>query len=420
MKPKAAQVVTFVFAVVATALALVNSAQAAHKFRVLHHFLNKPAFSPGSALVADAAGNLYGVAVSTTSGEADTCGQYGCGGVVFKLTRESGGKWNYSIIHRFQGPDGSKPAGSLIFDSVGNLYGTTSDGGAHDYGTVFELSPSAGKWKERVLHSFAGYPNDLDTPIGALTFDASGNLYGTASNEGTSSPGGIFELKTSGNGWQETVLYSFTGGSDGSNPYTSKVVFDSAGNLYGTTLFGGAYGGGVVYELTPAGGSWTETVLHSFTGGADGGDAASGVIFDATGNLYGTTVSGGIKNSCGGGGCGTVFELSQSMGNWTLSVLHYFNHSQNKYDGQWPYAPLVFDSAGSLYGATAQGGYYGNGMVYRLSQSGGKWKRTTLHSFDNTDGQEPYAGLIIDQQGVLYGAAGGGGAGYGVLFSITP
>jgi uncharacterized repeat protein (TIGR03803 family) len=295
------------------------------------------------------------------------------------------------IIHLFKGPDGSVPTGSLIFDSSGNLYGTTVDGGAHNYGTVFELSPSAGQWEESVLYSFAGYPADLDTPLGALTFDASGNFYGTASNEATNSQGGVFELKPSGNGWQETVLYNFTG-SDGSNPYTSNVVLDSKGNLYGTTLFGGESDAGVVFELKFSSGSWTESVLYSFTGGADGGGPASGVIFDMAGNLYGTTVNGGI-GSCGGG-CGTVFELASSMGNWTLSVLHEFNNPQNKDDGQWPFAGLVFDSAGSLYGTTYQGGIYGNGMVFKLSQSGDEWKRATLHSFDNKDGQEPYAGVI--------------------------
>jgi uncharacterized repeat protein (TIGR03803 family) len=419
MKPTAAQIVLFILAFVVTALVTVNSAQAANKFRVLHNFLNKPAANPPSALIADTAGNLYGVTKFDKLSGADNCGQYGCGGVVFKLTRGSGGKWSYSVIHLFQGHDGSQPTGSLIFDSSGNLYGTTVDGGAHNYGTVFELSPSAGKWKETVLYSFAGHPTDLDTPLGALTFDASGNLYGTASNEATNSPGGVFELKPSGNRWQETVLYSFTGGSDGSNPYTSNVVLDSAGNLYGTTLFGGAYGTGVMYELTLSGGSWTETVLYNFTGGADGGSPASGVIFDTAGNLFGTTVNGGI-GTCGGG-CGTVFEFVPSMGKWTQSVLYRFNNPQHRNDGQWPFAPLAFDSAGNLYGATYQGGYYGNGMAFRLSKSSGKWKRTTLHSFDGSDGVEPYAGLIIDQQGVVYGTAIlGGAAGNGVVFSITP
>jgi uncharacterized repeat protein (TIGR03803 family) len=419
MKPTSAQAVKLVLALVITVLAFVTGAQAASEFKVLHSFLNKYASAPSSALVADKAGNLYGVAKFNKTNGLDNCGQYGCGGAVFKLTHGSGGTWSYSILHVFRGPDGSVPTGSLILDSSGNLYGTTVDGGAHDYGTVFELHVSAGKWEEKVLYSFAGAPTDLDTPLGALTFDGSGNLYGTASNEATNSLGGIFELKPSGNSWQETVLYNFTGGSDGGNPYTSNVVLDSAGNLYGTTGGGGEYGAGVVFELNPSGGSWTETVLYSFTGGADGGGPASGVIFDAAGNLYGTTVNGGI-GSCGGG-CGTVFELAPSMGNWTENVLHEFNHPQNNEDGQWPFAGLTFDSAGNLYGAAYQGGTHGKGMVFKLVQSGDEWKQTSLHSFDGKDGQAAYPGVIVNRQGVLYGAATlGGAAGWGVVFSITP
>jgi uncharacterized repeat protein (TIGR03803 family) len=143
------------------------------------------------------------------------------------------------------------------------------------------------------------------------------------------------------------------------------------------------------------------------------------VIFDTAGNLFGTTVNGGI-GTCGGG-CGTVFEFVPSKGKWTLSVLYRFNNPKRRKDGEWPFAPLAFDSAGNLYGATEQGGDYVNGMVFKLSQSAGKWKRTTLHSFDGSDGIEPYAGLVIDQQGVVYGTAiSGGAAGYGVVFSITP
>ena len=414
MKQKAAHAVMCVLVMVATALTLVHSAQAGNKYRVLHHFLNKPASAPSSALVADAAGNLYGVTRDTNQSKADNCGQYACGGAVFKLTRGSGGTWSYSVIHVFQGPDGSLPQGSLIFDSSGNLYGTTADGGAHNYGAVFELSPSGGKWTETVLYSFAGYPADLDTPTSALTFDASGNLYGTATNAATNAQGGVFELKPSSNGWQETVLHSFTGGSDGSNPYTSSVVLDPTGNVYGTTLYGGEYGFGVVFELTNYGGSWTETVIHAFEDGVDGADPASGVIFDTAGNLYGTTPAGGVF------GEGTVFDLAPSMGNWTLGVVHSFNHSQYRDDGYSPFAPLVFDSAGNLYGATEKGGYYDNGIVFKLSQSGGMWYRTTLHSFHELDGLDPFAGLIVDQQGVLYSTAGGGAEGYGVVFSITP
>jgi uncharacterized repeat protein (TIGR03803 family) len=252
------------FALAALLLSLLTDAQAASKYKVLHYFVNKPASSPEAALVADSAGNLYGTGIFSSP---DQCGSAGCG-VVFKLTRESGGGWSYSIIHRFKGPDGQRPVGSMIFDSDGNLYGTTYLGGAYSGGTVFELTPSGKNWTERVLYSFADSP-DLAGPLSALTFDKNGNLYGTANYGGSALQGGVFVLKHSRKAWKESVIHSFTGGPDGGQPY-ANLVWDSQGNLYSTAYVGGTNARGVIYELTPSQNGWTENVLYNFTGASDG------------------------------------------------------------------------------------------------------------------------------------------------------
>jgi uncharacterized repeat protein (TIGR03803 family) len=401
-------------AIVVAALLLVSSAQAANKYKILHHFLNHPASSPEAALVSDAAGNLYG---TTDFSEADSCGSFGCG-TVFKLTRLSGGKWSYKVIHHFHGQDGQRPTASLIFDAQGNLYGTTYLGGVDGLGTVFELSPSGSGWKEKVLHSFRGSGGDANAPLNALVFDPNGNLYGDTEYGGANGKGAVFELKPSGGKWKESVIYSFTGGDDGTAG-DANLVFDSAGNLYGTAGAGGKFNQGVVFELTPTAQGWTETVLYAFTGGTDGGVPAGGVIFDSVGNLYGTTQLGGLASCEGGSGCGTVFELTPANGNWSFNVLHTFSGP----DGVSPYASMIFDTAGNLYGTT-QTGSDNYGVVFKLSPSGNGWTETVLHGFEGKDGMYPYGGVILGPQGVVYGGAAYGGVGkilgYGVLFSIAP
>jgi uncharacterized repeat protein (TIGR03803 family) len=311
----------------------------ASQYKVLHYFGNRPARTPGGGLVPDSAGNLYG---TTVFSRPDSCGSTGCC-VVFKLTRKSGGAWSYSVIYRFNGPDGQKPIGRLILDSSGNLYGTTYYGGAHGQGTVFELSPSGGTWNESVLANLGATTEDVANPIGGLTLDASGNLYGTTENGGTSSLGGVFEVARSGNQWNKKVIYSFNL-TDGGYPSNVELVWDLAGNLYGTTVEGGQFDQGVVFELSPSsGGTWTETVLYSFTGGTDGGNLQNGVVFNGSGNLYGTTFYGGDGNACNGG-CGTVFQLTPSSGQWVFSVAFTFGGA----NGSNPYAPLTSDSAGNL------------------------------------------------------------------------
>ncbi len=384
--------------------------------KVLHSFGNgTDGYMPSTSLIFDAAGNLYG----TT--------QYGGGanayGTVFELTPAGGGNWTETVLYSFRsGTDGAVPGAGLIFDAAGSLYGTTTAGGPNN-GTVFELTPTAGEgWTEQVLYRFCSQANCADGqyPYGGLIFDAAGNLYGTTEFGGTNGYGTVFKLTpTAGGGWTETVLHSFGSGTDGASPFVG-LIFDAAGNLYGTTTYGGTYGVGTVFELTPtAGGDWLETVLYSFgiNGLSDGGYPWAGLIFDAAGNLYGTTFYGGTYNR------GTVFELTpMSGGGWTETVLHSFNPN-NGTDGFNPYAGLIFDAAGNLYGTAYYGGSYGGGTVFELTPAaGGGWTETVLRSFGNgTDGFWPYAGLIFDHAGNLYGTTEYGGThNYGTVFELTP
>jgi uncharacterized repeat protein (TIGR03803 family) len=276
------------------------------------------------------------------------------------------------VLHNFNfnGVDGVNPQAGLIFDGSGNLYGTTHGGGPENNGAVFELTPAAGGgWTEKVLHRFNNNNTGRDGfyPEARVIFDASGNLYGTTSGGGAHTWGTVFELTpTAGGRWTEKVLHSFpANANDGVRPQAG-LVFDSYGNLYGTTFIGGAYGFGMVFELTPTvGGSWTEKVVYNFTSLTDGTYPEAGLTFDASGNLYGTTSSGGTSSGCTFG-CGTVFELIPTVrGTWTKNVLHTFNN--NGTDGYYPQAGLLFDAAGNLYGTTEDGGALGVGTVFEIT-----------------------------------------------------
>lgn len=350
---------------------------------------------------------------------------------MFELTPKAGRGWKETILHNFNnnGRDGIYPYGGLIFDGTGNLYGTTAEGGAHNGGTVFELTPKAGGgWTEKVLHAF-NYNNGSDgtNPYVSLIFDAVGNLYGTTYNGGSYNHGTVFELTPkAGGGWTETVLYNFNpNGIDGTNPYAS-LIFDGTGNLYSTTNYGGSQNSGTVFELTPqAGGGWTESVLHSFKNNSRDGNAPfASLILDSVGNLYGTTSSGGAH------GDGTVFELTPSAGGgWTEKVLHNFN--LNGRDGASPFSGLIFDAAGNLYGTTLQGGDHtycggGCGTVFELTpKAGGGWTEKLLHKFNfftGKSGEYPNAGLVFDAAGNLYGTTLNGGVpeNAGTVFEIIP
>jgi uncharacterized repeat protein (TIGR03803 family) len=300
--------------------------------------------SPDAGLIRDSAGNLYG----TTSG-----GGASDKGVVFKLDTTG----TETVLHRFTGADGSGPQAGLIRDSAGNFYGTTVRGGRSGCGVVFKLDTTG---SYAVLYSFKGYPTDGLNPYAGLIADSAGNLYGTTNQGGAFNAGVVFKLDTSGT---ETVLYTFTGGADGANP-TAGLIQGSAGNLYGTTGYGGASGAGVVFKLDTSG---TETVLYTFTGGADGGNPYAGLIRDSAGNLYGTTEYGGTARGglCfTGGGCGVVFELDTTG---TETVLYSFTGGA---DGSNPEASLIRNSAGNLYGTASGGGISGNGagngVVFRI------------------------------------------------------
>jgi len=367
----------------------------AQTFTVLYTFTSTTnGEQPDAPLTMDAAGNLYG-----TTQYGGTNGGYG---TVFKLntTRKE------AVLLSFAGtPDAEDPYAGLTRDTAGNFYGTTLYGGTMGgFGTVFKLHPGG---KETILHSFAGTPDGED-PRSVLLRDASGNLYGTTQYGGTNGGfGTVFKLSPNG---KLTLLHSFAGTPDGEDPYAG-LLRDKAGNFYATTQYGGTNGGfGTVFKLSPKG---KLTLLHSFAGTPDGVNPLAGLLRDGAGNLYGTTYYGGTN-----GGFGTVFKLNAKG---KLTLLHSFAGMP---DGQNPYARLIRDSTGNLYGTTFYGGTSGYGTVFKLDTTG---KLTILHSFNpSPDGSHPIAGLILDKAGNLYGTTSDGGdlncgfSGCGTVFKISP
>ena len=302
----------------------------------------------------------FTVSVTFTPGPQCASGLSGSGRQSLGQTeRHSAGTANnFKILHSFSASgDGALPMGPLSLDQAGNLYGTAQQGGSGN-GTVFRLRQVQSNWVLNPLYSFSGN-NDGADPVSGVTISPNGILYGTAYWQGSDGLGTVFSLKpppqaprSALEGWSETVLHSFAGGNDGVYPY-SNLVFDPAGNLYGTTLTGGN-GDGVVFQLTPNGaGGWTEKILYSFGGGNDGANPYAGVVFDQLGNLYGTTWVGG-NGFCSGfrPNCGTVFQLTPSAGGWTENVIYNF---QNGSDGADPAGGLIVDASGNLYGTTTTG-----------------------------------------------------------------
>ena len=338
--------------------------------------------SPVDNLIMDSSGNLYGTA---RDGGAFS------GGTVFELTHGSG---TITTLASFKGPIGAHPADALIMDNSGNLYGTTRDGGAFGDGTVFELAHGSGTIT--TLASFNG--TDGADPEAGLIMDSSGNLYGTTTGGGATSNGTAFEL-AHGSG-TITTLASFND-TNGADP-SAGLIMDSSGNLYGTTTGGGATSNGTVFEL--AQGSGTITTLASFNG-TDGEAPEGALIMDSSGNLYGTTSRGGTSND------GTVFELAHGSG--TITMLASFNGT----NGSTPLAGLIMDSGGNLFGTAYDGGANGDGTVFELAHGSGKI--TTLASFNSTDGLGPYASLIMDSSGNLYGTTSGGGLSWGTVFKLA-
>jgi hypothetical protein len=343
-----------------------------------------------------------------------------------------------SVLYSFKGgSDGGAPYAGLVLDSSGVLYGTTLSGGdaacaTSGCGTVFELTPPNppdGAWTETVVHAFTG-GSDGQFPFGGLLQGANGVLYGTTEGDGVATFGTVFELTpplAPGGTWSETVLYSFTGGMDGGAPL-GGLIADASGALYGTTALPGT-----AFSLTPpavSGGAWTETVLFPFSLGVDGSDPQGGLLLDAvSGALCGTTSGGGSF------GAGAVFELMPPTGSiktWPETLMHSFSSSSRAGDGFNPTAGLLVGPNGTYYGTTASGGFPpSSGTVFALtppSHTGGAWSESILYSFsDPNNGSHPHSALVSDALGTLYGTTlnGGstssnGGSGDGVVFSLTP
>jgi uncharacterized repeat protein (TIGR03803 family) len=374
--------------------------------------------APSAGLIADRSGNLYG---TTYQGGANGAG------TVFELTLSGG--WSESLLWNFgsSGADGQNSSAGLIMDGSGNLYGTTGAGGVYGGGTVFALTPPAtpaGAWNEFILWDFG---NVLDgvKPFAGLIMDTTGKLYGTTGAGGVYGGGTVFALTPpaiNGGTWSESILWNFNDSDPfGAGPYQPEgaLIMDKSGNLYGTTDQGSpfcvpsgideAVCGGTVFELSPTkGGDWVENTLWNFGDGLDGLEPYAGLIMDTSGNLYGTTYSGGTSNS------GTVFELTPPTtpaGNWNELVLWNFGNQSD--DGVEPYAGLIIDASGNLYGTTSGGGASSSGTVFELTPpvtSGENWAESILWSFGNgSDGVQPKAGLIMDASSNLYGTTIVGG-----------
>ncbi len=406
-----------------TAFAAFASLGSSHakNFQVLHYFIRHEVegkydgINPRAGVVMDKQGNLYGTTEDGGGADDDFHG------VVFKLAPDG----TETVLFAFPGDGhlGEFPFGELIADIAGNLYGTTIIGGGpgcdgEGCGTVFRVAPDG---TETTLHAFTG-GHDGGYPLGGLLLDDQGNLYGTTVNNGGKHCSGfgcgvVFRVAPGGT---ETVLYAFKGGDDGASPLAG-LIMDDAGNLYGTTEYGGTgcfgEGCGTVYKLAPDG---KETVLYRFAGGSDGTGPFGRLLADKAGNLYGTTYGGG-GSGCSGNGCGTVFKLAPDR---TETILYSFAGGG---DGENPGASLIADGAGNLYGTTIGGGEACGvsycGTAFKLAPDGTK---TVLHSFaGRRDGGGVYGNLILDDAGNLYGATFADGrschrGGCGTVFEITP
>jgi uncharacterized repeat protein (TIGR03803 family) len=374
------------------------AARAAHAQTetILYNFQGSPDGANPEGNLTSYNGNFYGV---TSAG--GTAGS----GTVFELTPNGAGGWNEAVLYNFCSlascADGSSPTygANVIFDSLGNMYGITWAGGANNYGVVWELSPSGTRWKETVLYSF-GFQNG--NGVSGLVMDSSGNLYGCTNN----GPDGsfVFELSPSKDGWTEQTIYDIY------ETYAGLTI-DAAGNLYGSTE-------GYVYELSPNGsGGWTGSIIYTFEADENGEDEIP--TLDSAGNLYGTTESGG-KNDYGAVWKLTPVTSGKNKGTWKESILYSFKSGQAY--GSFPHAGIVFDTAGNIYGTTGSGGFYERGTVYELAVVGPEtYKEKLLWSFSPAEGDSPFASLIVDSSGNLYGtAAFGGSDSAGVVFEIDP
>jgi uncharacterized repeat protein (TIGR03803 family) len=352
-----------------------------------------------AGMTSDSAGNLYGV--TYYGGNSSNCGaDIGCG-TVFELSPAGGTNWTMTTIYNFQnGADGAYPFVGLIFDAAGNLYGTNTAGGAYNAGVAFELSPSSGgNWTFTPLYSF-GQSAQSVPPTSPLVRDAAGNLYGVTSGGGRYFYGAAFKLSNVAGVWKETLLHSFGGAGDGSQPF-GPLAIDAQGNLYGTTLGGGSSTWGIVFELShQPNGLWTENILYNF---ASGGSPEAGVTLDSAHNLYGATYTGGAH------GAGGVYRLTRINQNghlvWKYIQLYSFTAGS---DGSNPASPLTFDASGNLYGTDAAPSaecsdpFYGCGQVYKLSVgTNGLWHISALYPIPASG--QPSGSLVVDSAGDIFG-----------------
>ena len=391
------------------ALLTIGSTQLAQAqtYTIIHSFTGPDGVMPDAGVTMDRAGNLYG-----TTYYGGTAGR----GTAFKLAHRNAG-WTLLPVYSFQGGnDGAFPVARVVFGPDGALYGTTSGGGGGPCnggcGTVFRLTPPATvcktslcPWTETVLYRFPGGSVGAFPSYGDPAFDAAGNLYGTTQGDESGNAAVVFMLSHSNGGWTESTLYSFAG-----DFVASGVIFDAAGNLYGATADGDS-GFGTVYELSPSASGWTKSALYSFQGINSPYDPLGTPIFDAAGNLYGTTFESG----------GSVYELQPSNGGWTLSTLYLFNAYQGSF------AAPSLDEAGNVYATSTLGGG-GAGNVVKLTRSGNGWTEADLVDFAGTGGYLPVGNVIVDANGNVFGTTSLGGtfiggtcaSGCGVVFEITP
>jgi hypothetical protein len=418
---------SFILAIVGLRPVFSSSTPPAAHYKVIYSFQGGNDGEGPSDLTMDPEGNLYGT--TALGGEAQGCVYFGYSwpgcGTVYELKRTADGR-KEEILYRFNAKGdnvgGALPDAGVIFDKAGNIYGTTAGNPNNCEGNVFKLAPdSHGGWTETVLYTFTcsnGYNPDTD-----LVFDAQGNLFGTAQDE-------VFELMPQPSGtWRKVTLHTFRGAPDGA-VLSSGVVLDSSGNIWGTTRSGGTRrcedapgtaGCGIVYKLTPAaGGKWNETVAYEFArGGGRAVTPSRGFRLGSAGHsFFGTSLAGGD-------GMGAVFELTQSQKGWEQNVLYRFIGYP---DGEFPIGQLEVNSAGALFGVTYRGGKAGYGILFEVASSKRNEPREkVLHTFaGGTDGAYPYAGVISDSQGHLYGTAGGGNGtacgtyGCGTVYEVTP
>ncbi len=398
---------TLVYLSLIALVASLGPAAQAQTFGVIHSFSGTDGVNPYAGVTLKS-GDLYGTTV--------VGGRYSWG-TVYQAKRSENNKWSVSPLSYFP-ISGAGPQAGVVFGPDGSLYGTTSSGGNGD-GNVVELTAPSTickvafcPWTENELHIFPGGADDGAQPgLGDLIFDQQGSIYGTTLWGGQSGLGTVYQMTKAGSTWTESVLYSFSG-PEGSGP-VGGVIFDNNGNLFGIATRGGPSDVGTVFELKyVVGVGWTEAVLYSFQNSGDGARPYGGLIFDNAGNLYGTTANGGSGQS------GTVFELTPSGDTWSFHLLY----SLTGYGGCGSLASLAMDGAGDLYGTTYCAGAYHLGNIFKLSRVGNSWVYTSVHDFTGSgDGAYPVSNVTIDTDGTLYGTTNEGGTyGAGTIWTIKP